>query len=481
MRPRARFTAAVSAAMIAFVACGDAPTSPAVALTPGTLPGSRVVTTRGIDVRATAGRNAPIIGSQARAATGTVIGGPTTVTSTDRQERWEVDFDQGVDGWVQGRYLNTIATAPPPPPPAEPVASVAITPSSASLTTGDRDTLTATLRDSAGTVLAGRTIAWSTNDASVTTVSSGVVTAVGPGSATITATSEGFSDIATIAVSAVPIPPPPPGSLMFSSDWRTALGSGDSALLDMGKAVPWNLVAGNGSLNAVITSTGLDFPTANVLRVIGGWRVSPAGAAAENPRLAASAGHLTIPDVGQSMYYRWYIRVAAPNEYTVDALTHPIQDGTNGSVTNWMFEVTNRTDGTWGLSWNVSGNGQNAWPDNRWFLAFNLQKHQTYRIELQVHRIGTSTYNLHARVSDAANVPIAGDANFRNADGSATLAGLHTLTFNNLAYLAGFQAGFNGLSGGVQADYPILLYYQGGFAITSAGWPGVYGSIEGER
>ena len=50
-------------------------------------------------------------------------------------------------------------------------------------------------------VLGGRVITWSTSDANVATVDqTGLVRGVGPGSATITATSEGQSGTAAITV-----------------------------------------------------------------------------------------------------------------------------------------------------------------------------------------------------------------------------------------------------------------------------------------
>jgi uncharacterized protein YjdB len=87
-----------------------------------------------------------------------------------------------------------------------PVASVSVSPSSPSVLVGGTVSLVATTLDSAGGVLTGRAITWSSSSPAVATVSgSGVVTAVTPGSATITATSEGKSGTASVAVSSVPV------------------------------------------------------------------------------------------------------------------------------------------------------------------------------------------------------------------------------------------------------------------------------------
>lgn len=91
-------------------------------------------------------------------------------------------------------------------PVVVPIASILITPASASLQVGQSATLVATPRDAGNTPLTGRTISFTSSASAVAAVSvDGVVTAVAPGTATITATSEGVSANVAITVSAVPI------------------------------------------------------------------------------------------------------------------------------------------------------------------------------------------------------------------------------------------------------------------------------------
>lgn len=89
---------------------------------------------------------------------------------------------------------------PSSPPPPEPVASVAVSPTSATIALGETQQLTATTRDAAGNALSGRTVTWTSSDQTLATVSaSGVVSAVAPGGpVTITATSEGKTATAAI-------------------------------------------------------------------------------------------------------------------------------------------------------------------------------------------------------------------------------------------------------------------------------------------
>ena len=91
-----------------------------------------------------------------------------------------------------------------PPPPA--VASVELSPSTASVMVGASVTLAAVTRDAQGHELTGRTISWNSSAPTVATVTSaGVVTGVAAGPVTISATSEGRSAQAQVTVTPVPI------------------------------------------------------------------------------------------------------------------------------------------------------------------------------------------------------------------------------------------------------------------------------------
>jgi Bacterial Ig-like domain (group 2) len=89
-----------------------------------------------------------------------------------------------------------------------PVASVTVSPASASVQVGATLQLTATARDASGNLLSGRAVTWaSSNTAAATVSASGRVTGVATGAATITATSEGQNG--TSAITVIPVPPPP--------------------------------------------------------------------------------------------------------------------------------------------------------------------------------------------------------------------------------------------------------------------------------
>lgn len=129
-----------------------------------------------------------------------------------------------------------------------PVATVAVTPGSAALIVGHSASLSAVLTDSRGNVLSGRSVSWSVLDQSIATVTSlGLVTAVGPGTTSVHATSEGKTGTAQIVVS--PAPPAPVASVAISPS-STTLAIGTAAALTVtlrdsvgatltGRAVTW--------------------------------------------------------------------------------------------------------------------------------------------------------------------------------------------------------------------------------------------------
>lgn len=101
------------------------------------------------------------------------------------------------------------------PPMPGPVVSVAVSPSSPSLTYLDETVqLSATARDANGTVVPDASVSWMSSDPSVVTVSdAGLVTAVGGGMAEVTASAAGHTDIARVSVTG-------PSDLEFlRADW----------------------------------------------------------------------------------------------------------------------------------------------------------------------------------------------------------------------------------------------------------------------
>ena len=109
----------------------------------------------------------------------------------------------------EGKTASAAFSVNAPAPAA--VASVTVTPATSSVQVGNTVQLAATTRDASNSVLVGRVVAWSTSNAAIASVSSsGVVSAIAAGSATITATSEGITGTAAVTTTAAPPPQPPP-------------------------------------------------------------------------------------------------------------------------------------------------------------------------------------------------------------------------------------------------------------------------------
>ncbi len=101
-------------------------------------------------------------------------------------------------GSVSGTYTLTVKPVP--------VASLAIVPAADSLQVASSRQLNAEVRAADGTLLTGRTITWSTSDATVLSVTpAGLAAGVAAGQVQVTATSEGKTATATIKVLARPV------------------------------------------------------------------------------------------------------------------------------------------------------------------------------------------------------------------------------------------------------------------------------------
>src|SRR3989441_968895 len=141
-----------------------------------------------------------------------------------------------------------------------PVATVAVTPASATIQVGQAQQLAATLKDASGNTLSGRAVSWSSSNPSVASVSgSGVVTGLAAGSALITATSEGQSGTSSITVTNVPVAsvavtPASAGIQVGQTVQLTATPKDGSGSPLSGRAVTW--ASSNASV-ATVSGSGL--------------------------------------------------------------------------------------------------------------------------------------------------------------------------------------------------------------------------------
>ena len=115
----------------------------------------------------------------------------------------------GTRGLKSGSANLTVTDSATAPPTA--VASVSVVLGASSLSVGGTTQAVATTRDSSNNILTGRPVAWTSTVVSVATISgSGLGTALAAGATVITASSEGKTGTADLAVVSAPPPPPPP-------------------------------------------------------------------------------------------------------------------------------------------------------------------------------------------------------------------------------------------------------------------------------
>ncbi len=224
------------------------------------------------------------------------------------------------------------------------------------------------------------------------------------------------------------------------------------------------------------------FPTARALNVV--FR--------SNTFVLLRKTGLPVPGVGGTRNYRWYYRHDQPN-WPIDNRQHPIQDGNAQGDVSWAFNSEALTDTTWqaylGLQVNLN---ENSFANSRWYTPV-LATGTVYRFELQVHRVGTETFQLHAAVFSAAGALLHGDQAWTNTltGGNSSLAAMPTFTFNQNTMrpffgantLNGLNAGCNGVTGVTDAGFPYAV--QAAFAIvdglTPGSFIGPYGVVSGEQ
>jgi uncharacterized protein YjdB len=199
---------------------GIAPGSATITATSGSASGSAAVTVSAVPVASVSISPSPasvIVGHQIQlsatplSATGQPLTGRSVSWTSGAPGLASVSSTGVVTGLavgdavilatVEGIVGSVTVTVMP-----EPIASVTVSPPSASILVGQTLTLSAIVLDGSGNTVTGAAIAWSTSDGAVATVSSGgVVTGVAAGSATITATSGGVSGSATVTVTQPPV------------------------------------------------------------------------------------------------------------------------------------------------------------------------------------------------------------------------------------------------------------------------------------
>jgi len=377
-----------------------------------------------------------------------------------------------VSATSEGRSGTATLTVNAPAP--APVASVALTPTAASIFTTASQVYTATLRDASGNTLSGRSVTWSSSNTAVASVSAtGVALGLTAGTATITATSEGRSGTATLTVSAPPPPedPPAPGTFAFSSDWSSGTGNSNSALRDGGK---WDNIYCQQAPTVMSVVSGASVgwtKTANVLRL---QQLGPNGCG-----MLEKANAVPVSTTHWGRFYFRNDEVGTHHHHV--ATYYPVGQiqvalwsryGTAAGVNIFLrtYYQSNAASTQYPLNvWSMGTSGRSA-------LDF-LPNGVWYRYEWMMEYVTPTTYRIWPRIYDMAGTLLYDATRFFQSDypqsGSHSLASFYaagnTFGVTNAQLARAFGIGNEG---------PAISNSTGGFwyhadvALSTTGWIG---------
>jgi len=202
------------------------------------------------------------------------------------------------------------------------VASVSVTPATASLPVGATVQLAAVPEDSAGGALTERPVTWASSDTGVASVSTtGRVTAGAAGSATVTATSEGKAGSASVTVTLVPV-----ASVVVSPATVTLPVGGTAQLIvtledASGHALTGRPVAWTSSAPTVATvsPSGLVTGNATGAATLTATSEGPSGTSAVTVQAPSSSGSVPDPTLlpvasGQAPNLVAYLTLNVPSQ-----------------------------------------------------------------------------------------------------------------------------------------------------------------------
>jgi hypothetical protein len=206
--------------------------------------------------------------------------------------------------------------------------SVEVTPPQATLGLNQTAQLTATARDTAGNVITGRPVAWSSsNPAAVSVSSQGVVRGMSEGTATVTATVEGVSGTAAVRVSAdVSSVEVSPASVTLAPGQTRALSAtarDEEGRVLTGRAVEWSIldpavasVSGGGVVTGVAEGTAEVWATVDGVIGVATVRVSapPPVAGPDSVLPIGASGSWTItPSASERVTVSFDARIDYPS------------------------------------------------------------------------------------------------------------------------------------------------------------------------
>lgn len=271
----------------------------------------------------------------------------------------------------------------------------------------------------------------------------------------------------------------PPG-LVFASEWSTATGDGDDAVLDSSRARRWTELSGRGEVR-VSADDGFDFPTTNYLVV-------------PNERLelrlvpARGGDYIPLVEVGESIFVRFYIRGSFTYTGPGEAGSHGIYfDDDQTAGVNWGpnvlgYVIDSSPDDAFSMGVSRTSDPYDFGSEDKLYYApSSLDNGTVYRVETRYTLETSTTYTLGMRIYvGEATTPLYDTDDFTGRDYRATL---DTQTFTHLLTDALGPNGMQGMVMGVEEAQPGTgdLYALAAVAVSAgpaADWLGPYDAAE---
>lgn len=221
-----------------------------------------------------------------------------------------------------------------------PVATVAVTPVTATVLIGATQQLTATLKDEQGVTLTGRQVTWTSADTAVATVSTtGMVTGKAAGTVSITASSEGKSGSTSITVpppvATVAVTPSAAAVLIGQTQQLTAELRAANGQLLSGRTVAWSSSDQN---KVTVTSAGVVTAVASGTATITATSEGKSGTATVTVPLPVSTVSVEPQafnvSVGKTQQLVVSLRDAQGNLLTQRTISYTTSDSTRARVSS---------------------------------------------------------------------------------------------------------------------------------------------------